>query len=414
MRIAYAFVVYASSTIYYGCSSDEDDTGAKRHGADSEQVADLDPPFEISYPETIKLGKGCQRYVYEGGSAADLMRFQSSNCYSLVDPAATTGYFDVTVYYQRHAESTWNADHRVRKHSDLTDAHLTEAGIQQAITAHDLVSSGMINGDAKDKQILSKGSYASENVVFATSNLRRSTLTFLITFKHLLKSMKKVHILSALQETTGNIDCNPLAGPNKMPKLSFASSPRSPAQQGPTCPFEEDDMKKLMETRCNNGNEKMRPRSSGEKPKKPIAQDPSALTHDLCKWMFNVVVYGEDFMDPTIPHPLRVVSKENNFVITGHGQYFRTLFRNFFDNYRYSGVIGRIPINLLEDRLYNANYRLKNSSIIRFKVRITKNGHNSLYCSLIPTFTTLLTGEIAQLPFARRQWNNVKRLFEEW
>jgi hypothetical protein len=422
MRIVGILAGLGCSVIYLGCGTSESDEPPSPEEDEREVAARSDSgddnlTLSKSHPEEINYGEGCQKYVYNGDNPKAFTRFQRSTCYDVAESAAagsaavTTRV--VTVYYQRHAISTWNeasvVTHKVTAPPQLTDAHLSQAGIQQAIDVQKLVEKGLFDGDQKDREILSKGSHNNEKVVFATSNLRRSTLTFLISFKHLLKRKIKIHILSALQESTGNMDSSPLSGPGEIPKLSFASGSSSQGAS-PTCPFKKKDMQDMMVTRCNQGNEQMSPSNGSTLLKEPKKKDPALLTQNLCTWMWNVASFGENFMDisgsPTTPS-----NDHTNFVMTGHGQYIKALFSQYMAN---PAVPPARPPTQDEQNLRDRDYRLKNSSIIRFEVRITKNVNPAtpISCKLELGSTKVLIGEIAQLGRTRRALNIPGRVWD--
>jgi hypothetical protein len=67
-----------------------------------------------------------------------------------------------------------------------------------------------------------------------------------------------------------------------------------------------------------------------------------------------------------------------------------------------------------EENLRDRDYRLKNSSIIRFRVQITKNDHSEtpISCKLELGSTKVLIGEIAQLGRTRRALNIPGRVWD--
>jgi len=420
MRFGYALFGVILPFTHYGCvdkpevANDDDGTGGAGGSVDVDNK-DVDSPIRggkkigphlIKPDEKVAYAEGCQKYVFDGKDPALLKKFNRSNkCY---EPITSTGSppstapVEVTVYYQRHGESTWNVEHLKYGFRDMdknTDAHLTRKGVGQALLANKQIVTNRLKGDDKDKakprpkedddmdkEILLKGSYKDHRVVFATSNLRRAALTFLITFKHLLKDIKKLHIVSALQELASHTDSDPLAGPGEIPYLSFATR-RGADISSTACPFTKSNMEGLMNPACNHGNEKQdpnRPKGSWY----PLVTDKTRATIDhiekFCTWMYNVATNGEDFV--TSPKPS---STPTDFVITGHSMYLRTFFDNFFQ------PDDKKKRNDLEKQLDSGMYRLKNTSIVRFKLLLTPNITGNLkQCSIVANSTALLYGKV--------------------
>lgn len=388
---------------YYGCT-DSKASDETQEGSGEEEIEDYNKPGGgkrgkitpqlITPGEKTSLVEGCQQFVYKGKLSDIKKRIERSpTCYTPVGHVGDDP-IEVTVYYQRHGESTWNVDHLkygFRDHKKNTDAHLTSKGVSQALDAHKALQRQQIAGDTKDKEILTKGSYKDHRIVFATSNLRRAAFTFLITFKHLLKTMKKLHIVSALQELADNTDSDPLAGPREIPKLTFSKSSdptRDPSH--PDCPFQEKQMKKLMDATCNDGNERNFPDRPHINWYNLLEKQKTATTVDhinhFCTWMYNVAGYGETFADELNP---AVSKKQTSFVVTGHSMYLRTFFDNFFDS-----KLGKK--NRLEGQLNSSFLRMKNGTIIRFKVRLTHDSTTrKVKCLIVPSSTDKLFGEIS-------------------
>jgi broad specificity phosphatase PhoE len=101
--------------------------------------------------------------------------------------------------------------------SVFVDSPLSQLGAQQAIDVQKFIES-MPESDAIGSVL--KGAPGSSSVLVA-SNLRRAISTSLIAFmQRVRRTQEKVHILSALQEITFNIDGVSLAKPRAPPVLA--------------------------------------------------------------------------------------------------------------------------------------------------------------------------------------------------
>jgi len=259
-------------------------------------------------PFTNIFNDACQQYQYDGQPTfLAVYRSTSTACYE-INPTDITPPLTVNIYFIRHGESTWNVAHGS---SDPLhrDAHLTTKGVDQALKLSDSISKGHIGGSKQDKEILNGKPVIGRKIIYATSNLRRAAFTFLLSFQHLIRMkksspIKKLYILSALQEVCGNMDCNTLSPPGQIPKLTFGGSGIPNSGTDYQCPFEDSDMRAIMDPSCNDGDELIKAADNGQK---AIAV---ALNH-FCTWIRNMAV-SEHATD---------------FVIAGHSIFVRRIFQ---------------------------------------------------------------------------------------
>lgn len=389
MRFSALFLV----SIYCGCthtsSSDHDadetetqstEIDSTAEGKRSHQYVSAD---QLVPPEIVMYTKGCQKFVYNGKHDNDLEDYQRSDCYDSISHKGVPDRIETTVYFQRHGESTWNVVQHHYLTRDLvktTDAHLTRKGVHQAMVANREIVAGRTNGTFEDKSILRSGSFPDHRIVFATSNLRRATLTFLVTFKHLLKSKNKIHILSALQELSNGSNSAPLAGHQKIPKLSFSDTDRV-NKFSETCPFSMSRMKDLINPRCNEGNEQMAPHTKAARFSGPSQESLIGIDRikRFCTWMYNVAVFGEDFSSTSTPALI-----PTDFVVTGHSTYLRTFFGHKLQT--------ETPTKV-ENDLGSRLSRIKNGSIVRFKMEIVRDSTGQIDCSIQPGSSEIVYGE---------------------
>ena len=214
----------------------------------------------------------CQSYLYEdtkSNSGVPQYKPINPDCYT-VDPSDISAGINVNIYFVRHGESTWNNNHDLKPswNPHHRDALLTAEGVEQALKLSDEISKRNTRGTDTDHDILNGIPVNGHKVVYATSNLRRATYTFLLSFHHLLKQnlINKLYILSALQEVCGNMDCNSLSGPGEIPKLSYNNAPWLPKVKKnifyadpAVCPYDYKQMTSIMDATCNDGDEASRP-----------------------------------------------------------------------------------------------------------------------------------------------------------
>ena len=295
--------------------------------------------------------------------------------------------FTVTVYFVRHGESEWNAGSKKKSADDLNqekagiddpiirDAKLTSSGAREAESLHKTI---LRFGNTTDDWKILAGNYEGTKykVAYATSNLRRASLTFLIAFKHLIKGGSKgwrlkLHILSALQEEAKNIDSNSLAAPKNPPALTLDG----------TCPIKRDQID--FDSQCNDGDEML-----------PGIVGRGDLLANFCTWMRNMAVFGKistggesgDTCSPSTP----II---NTFVVAGHSMFLRSLFQKYL---KYGGFF----VNRTTRKIASSIDQVGNGALVKFRVLLKgpkENGKDvpvEQRCRIIAEHTRLLEGEI--------------------
>ena len=296
-------------------------------------------------------------------------------CYSPSSKDAD-GSFAVTIYYVRHGESEWNershssSEKALNKQFELTDAKLTRLGAREAQELSSFIQRKAeeikeVENSKREKEgiewrttrgddwkilngervtfVHEYGELYTRKAAYATSNLRRASLTFLLAFKHLMtpfsSKIDKLHILSALQEPVDNIDSNSLARPRNPPALSYES-----------CPIK---ARSLMDSTCNRGDEmEKNNRRTGDQ-----------LLANFCRWMRNMAAFGHvparrEQLFPSITGGPRVT----DFIIAGHSMFLRGLFQRYL-----TGGGPGVHRNKLEKYLSSEFYTVGNGSLIKIK-----------------------------------------------
>lgn len=315
----------------------------------------------------------------------------SVGCYVSPETKDLANTLRVTLYYVRHGESQWNEmsktyfEWQLNRNPKLTDAKLTEKGVGEARVLSDtIVKMAEKTNTPADWKLLagqkdlpyegSQGPNGNRTVAFATSNLRRASLTFLSAFKHLMSPQRKVdklHILSALQEPASNIDSNSLSRPHGPPALS------------PGCPLfprEED----IFNNQCNHGD---------EMDKKNRHHSAEQLLDNFCIWMRNMAVFGQvpTANENVVGNLSRPVITD--FVVAGHSMFLRGFFKRFMKPSKKSSS--------LENRIASTFSTVGNGSLIKITLDLhnprNKDGKlNSIQdvCQIVPANTELLNGNL--------------------
>jgi hypothetical protein len=352
--------------------------------------------------------KNCQKDVsVDASKSPEPVAVPDDGCYKPHEKD-TAGPFNVTIYFVRHGESEWNEQSASKSESDLnkegklTDAKLTALGTMQArMLSGFIVTKGLGVGKMNRKALAESGismelantddwkilngeiaddaKSQPRKVVYATSNLRRASLTFLRAFQHLIKQGRKIdklHILSALQEPAKNIDSNSLSKPGQPPALTLESCPIVPSiPKGK--PFE-------MDAKCNRGDE-LQDRT---------LQHGDRLLDDFCRWMRNMAAFGhvpgagEDTSDGS-SGPL-----VTDFVIAGHSMFLRGFFQRYMEN----GIgVFKVKPSKLERMLKSSIHTVGNGALIKIKVELNTHNPKKLttpICKIIKKNTKLLFGGI--------------------
>ena len=391
MRFHSTFIGIVGIFIINGCKETPKDTNDK----DEPQEALPDKNLQTTGPkirhsEKVNIAEGCQSREHVKEYPEALKHVERSACYTVEKSiTALPPKVSVTVYFQRSATSKFNEDYHdvgfIAIKSGYVDSFVTNPGVEQALKINKQIIEKSAAGTDKDREILSTGSFENESVVFAVSNLRRSALTFLVSFKHLIKKIKKIHVVSALQELN-NISGQTLAEPHSNPKLVFPTKSALKAHPNePICPFEESQMKKIFDPTCNDGNEKYRPAHYilG-------VLNPENQIDLLCTWMYNVVVFGEDFAESGNKTPKNFTP--TNFILTGHARQLNQFYRKKLDNgaWFHDG-------NELENKLSSVAIpnKLSNSGMVRFKLDLSYTPANGkINCSIDPNSSALIFGSV--------------------
>ena len=391
MRFHSTFIGIVGIFIFNGCKETPKDT--KDNDEPQEALPDkhLQPTGpKIRHSEKVHIAEGCQSRDLVKDYPEALKHVERSACYTVEKSiTALPPKVSVTVYYQRSATSKFNEDYHdvgfgLRK-SGYVDSFVTNPGVEQALKINKRIIEKSAGGTDKDREILSTGSFENESVVFAVSNLRRSALTFLVSFKHLIKKIKKIHVVSALQELD-NISGETLAEPHSNPKLLFSTKSAMKAHPNePICPFEETQMKEIFDPVCNDGNEQYAPEHYYLKVLVPESQ----INH-LCTWMYNVLVFGEDFAESGNKTPKKLTP--TNFILTGHARQLNQFYRKKLDNGAWFN-----DGNDLEKKLNAAAlpHKLSNSGMVRFKLDLSyAPADGKINCSIEPNSSALIFGSV--------------------
>ena len=326
--------------------------------------------------------------------------------------------FQVTMYFVRHGESDWNEQSKTKweralnkEVAMLTDAKLTSKGTMQARMLSEFIAKKggeveamnskadrgldlrmqfdntddwkILNGQAADYAKLQP-----RKVVYATSNLRRASLTFLRAFQHLIKpdlKIDKLHILSALQEPAPNIDSNSLSKAGEPPALTLETCPIVHSiEEGK--PFE-------MDAKCNRGDElKERNGETGDR-----------LLDDFCQWMRNMAAFGHVPGADEVTTDRKSDPRVTDFVIAGHSMFLR----GFFQRYLSEGDGDKK--NELESALSSTIRTVGNGSLIKIRLVLNnpqtiegdKTRTGSRICQIQQGETELLYGEVHGRNIAR-------------
>ena len=284
----------------------------------------------------------------------------------------------LTVHFIRHAESIWNEESTGLKKAQLetvgafstedkdklTDAGLSLTGIESVLQLAEKqleteCSQTIECLDEEEKQFLmglsADTAQPARKTVFATSNLRRAIMTLLILFKNRIaeKSLEKVHILSSLQEMTGNIDSTPITPPKTAPLLSWSSS------EADQCPLNQATID-LFDASCN-----LRDENSGFG--RSFYRD---RLGDFCKW---ARYQGLD-------------NQATDLVIVGHSIWIR----NFFAKYRGGNFFTNLVDFGNEAALGSSFTKLGNKAIIKFELELTDDGS----CAIAKESLKFMSGHI--------------------
>ena len=352
----------------------------------------------------VELGK-CQvssKSVRDAYLKVDRV-YDEDQCYGGAPPPADR---TVQVVFVRHAHSLWN---KVKKQltmiasygghlaanslgfkTNLKDAILTPEGIKQTMALSSWVASKTKPAAEKSYVNVPRPTYdenmraflsglstkqdARVETVVATSNLRRAALTLLIAFQKNIESgqLDKVHVLSALQETTTGIDARSHTVQGQRPYLA----------PGGTCPFEQTLLKNVFDATCNWGDESGSQHRSKGFPR----------VQRFCHWAAN---QGAD---------------KTNFVLVGHSSWLQLLYRQF-----YGGDELVMPPNSklptlrpldeqipkaaafnLEDLLRTKAQKIKldNAGVVSFKLKL-QPGNAERPCVIVAGSSELVYGGLA-------------------
>jgi len=299
-----------------------------------------------------------------------------SECYD--SSKRDQGYqYSVTLYYVRHGESEWNlesegaSERKLNTRPELTDAKLTAKGAAEARKLSETITQLAHKGG--DWELLAgEKNLHQRRVAYATSNLRRASLTFLTAFKHLITPHLKIdelHILSALQEPAPNIDSNSLSSPQGPPALSDS------------CPL----LTVPMDSECNHGDEMKR----SDHP-----HTPEMLLGNFCRWLRNMAVFGH------VPSAGEAVPVKGtgitDFVVAGHSMFLRGFFQRFLAR----RVSNFWKMNKVEKKLKSTINTVGNGSLIKITLELNppfingKKQPDTEICKIIPGNTIILDGEI--------------------
>lgn len=259
---------------------------------------DLQPDRVFS---TKDVRDGCLKDIVIKPDEVGQVRHQPEpSCYGQID-ADAAGDITVNVIFIRHAQSVWNKAYEDVHHAfipmdpHLTDAHLSELGIDQSVTLAEAIEAGnLAHISEEDKKILLGEPVEGRKSVYASSNLRRATLTLLIALRRLFLNPRpqgpKIHVLSSLQER-GAIDAQSLTNPREIPFLNFKDK----------CPFRHDD---IFDTKCNDGNEMRRKKNEQN------------LQANTCLWIRRKAA----------------IEGITDFVLVGHSNWLGSFFQAFSKN----------------------------------------------------------------------------------
>eukprot|EP00184_Porphyridium_aerugineum_P003658 CAMPEP_0184696064 /NCGR_PEP_ID=MMETSP0313-20130426/3484_1 /TAXON_ID=2792 /ORGANISM="Porphyridium aerugineum, Strain SAG 1380-2" /LENGTH=385 /DNA_ID=CAMNT_0027154627 /DNA_START=424 /DNA_END=1581 /DNA_ORIENTATION=- len=230
------------------------------------------------------------------------------------------------IVFIRHGESDWNevfnrgfgADFPGRLFMALKrelellptgdsvffDSSISETGLQQAIS----MASKLKEIDREETSMLLHGNTKSRsNSIIVCSNLRRSIQTALVGLKHRLElTGEHVHVMTALQEVTFNVDGIALAHPGQSPDLSAHLLPYFPKNFDSTA---------SLNNSMNSGN-------------KSIDSNGSKRIHEFLQWAFEQYPTKQD---PSSGLPTIVIAG-------GHSLYLRYLLKMLLpSDYDYAG-----------------------------------------------------------------------------
>lgn len=142
-----------------------------------------------------------------------------------------------TIIFVRHGESEWNSIFNMgikklpfrlisgwvretfmlpTRDSIFYDANLNQEGVDQIVDLNKYLQ----DKKNQEKDLVKLMNGEGESSVLVCSNLRRAIATAVIALKHRLQRNEQLHILSALQEITFNVDGMGLAEANTSPRLN--------------------------------------------------------------------------------------------------------------------------------------------------------------------------------------------------
>ena len=293
----------------------------------------------------------------------------------------------LTVYFLRHAESTWNrftSQHsKLTTHEgwinenvpQLTDAHLSGKGIHGALE----VRRWLENGPCEDPQgadvdrcfLAGMTRDPKRKVVFATSNLRRAQFTTMVAFAKRMpgivagavSKISSMHILSSMQEITSNIDSKPVTPNGEIPWLTFENE---------YCPFRLEDVRNFFVTQCDVQDEN----------RAEVKRD---TLMDFCWWARQQAVNGRPSVDPE-----ELGTGITDLVLTGHSIWIREFFRRFLPVEQYlPGRWARYYWWGQTDLLMSAySQKMSNEGIVKFQLRLPADGS----CEIVPETAEFVRG----------------------
>ena len=369
----------------------------------SGELDPLNADWEVVIDPLEPLAK-CQRYEI-GSELTPLQNHvsdQLTRCHLQKEDPPLSEERSVTIYFLRHAESTWNEltskyipggireswinENRL----DLTDAHLSRKGLEGSLEVQNWLEESVCDAPIHDENIdrcllAGKVNPEGRRVLFGSSNLRRAVMTGLVAFgNRLLRNrgeagkIESFHILSSMQEMTSNADSIRVTPEGHIPWLTFEEE---------QCPYQLDEMKALFRTECDIQDEN----TATEDRKRDILAD-------FCWWVRQQAVNGEPSVDPN------GTTGVTDFVLTGHSIWIRELFRRYLpqESDMWGKIVewyhNRYQLNDAELKMSSLSQKMSNEGIVMFEVRLPEDG----LCEIVPGSTRFVRGEM------KKRWGLVR------
>ena len=450
-------ILLGEATQTHSESEDVDSTGAESsdgedaslsHERHSNEIDDFDPE-ELRSRSSMAASEAdiapfrdCQQFnVVRGSSSRPDAEDYRVNCQGRPPVQPLTPGREVTVYFIRHAESVWNEvtesnfGKKILLESTrgkaigfeaLTDAHLSDHGLKGALSVNKA-----LNSNCQDRSILrcddakflagNPDALIGRKAIFATSNLRRAILTALITFKDRILAargspeyIEDMHILSLMQEITGNSDSIPVTMPEQIPWLSFSKpggqlhSPRSSSKSDADLDSPRSQNASPRESVISARNIVIRtlgslslkrnsPRSPSPVDRRPDEENRCPFPLRRAQTLFAVDCENQDENHPKLHRGRKILEGFcewmrlqaardpglTDFVLTGHSIWIRKFFQKFFEK-------SDAGMDNIAAQVRSSTQKMSNEAILKFTIEFDLGKR----CIIVPGETSMVRGTI--------------------